>query len=191
MKGYVTALCLLLGAASRPGANTALLNFEGPQTERQRNLVTSNANDMVTNVTEAGRNAVQTGGKDGNQYLYIDVKDDLLKDAKVLYVRVVYLDKGADQWQLEYNSEADPATLAQPVRFKADTKAWTQQTFKIVDAQLTGALDGKADMRINDLADGAEIISSVTITDQGPGRHPVPQGRSRPSDQARWDQGQG
>jgi hypothetical protein len=168
MKGYTTALglSLLLGVAGIAGASTATLDFDtGKLTDAS---VPTGANGATTTVKEGTVNAVQTGGTADNQYLYVDVKDGLIAAGKTLYVQVEYLDKGTDTWQMEYNTDSDPATLAQPVVNKTDTGAWKSITFKQTDANLTGAGDGKSDLRINDNADGAEVIRKIVVTDLDP-----------------------
>lgn len=98
----------------------------------------------------------------------MNVKDGLFTAGKPLYIQVEYLDRGTDTWQMEYNSDSDPATLAQPVVVKYGTDVWKTITFKQIDAHLAGALDGKADLRINDNADGAEMIQRIVVTDVDP-----------------------
>jgi cellulose/xylan binding protein with CBM9 domain len=169
MKGYTTALglALLLGVAGASSAATAVIDFSDT-TKTVDAAVVDQTGGKITQVKEGTVNAAKTGGTADNQYLYIDVKDGLLAAGKPLYVQVTYLDRGTDTWQMEYNTDSDPATLAQPVVNKLDTGAWKTITFKQVDANLTGALDGKADLRINDNADGAETIQRVVISDVDP-----------------------
>jgi hypothetical protein len=169
MKGYTTALglSLLLGVAGFASATTAVVDFND-KTKTADASVVANADGKTTDVKEGTFNAVQTGGAAGNQYLYIDVKDALFKEGAPIWIQVEYLDKGTDTWQLEYNTADDPATLAQPVVNKNDTGAWKSITFKQVDVSFTGGQDGKADLRINDNADGPETIRRVLVSDIDP-----------------------
>jgi len=174
MKGYVAALglSLLLGAGGAATAATAVVDFSD-ETKTSNAKVVANDNGKTTPVTQADVKAVQTGGVEGNQYLYIDIQDDLFKDSKAVWVRVDYFDQGTDSFQLEYDStgeniDEDSIRALVPVRTKSDTKVWTQQTWQLLDFGLKGRQTGGADLRINDLADGPEIISKVTITDANP-----------------------
>jgi len=169
MKGYITALglSLLLGAAGGASAATAVINFNDAAQTVDATVV-KNADGAVTEVKEGTSTVAKTGGVEGSQYLYVDVKDGLIAAGKPVYIQVEYFDSGADTWQLEYNTVDDPATLAQPVVQKNDTKVFKTITFKQVNAELAGGLDGKADLRINDNADGAELIRRIVVTDIDP-----------------------
>jgi hypothetical protein len=170
MKGYLStlSLALLLGVAGAASATTAVLDLGDPTKSTDAKLV-ANADGKVTDVKEGTIAAVQTSGTDGtNGYLYIDVKNDLFKAGKPLFVRVDYLDKGTDTLQLEYDNDSDANTVARPVLYKYDTKAWTSQSFKIIDANLQGRQTGGSDLRINDNGDGPEVIRKVTVTDVDP-----------------------
>jgi hypothetical protein len=172
MKGYVTAvgLSLLLGAAGAAGAASAVLDLSDTTKSSNVTLV-ANADGKVSEVTEGGVKAVKTSGTaDGTAgYLYLDVKDDLFKDSKAVWVRVDYFDQGTDTFQVEYDTEAEPN---QPVptnpRLKTDTRVWTSYTVKLIDFSLQGRQEGKSDIRINDQGDGPDIISKVTVTDEDP-----------------------
>jgi hypothetical protein len=170
MKGYLStlSLALLLGVAGAASATTAVLDL-GDATKSTDAKLVANADGKVTNVKDGTIAAVQTSGTDGtNGYLYIDVKDGLFPAGKPLFVRVEYLDKGTDTLQLEYDSDDDANKVAQPVLSKYDTKAWTSQSFKIIDANLMGRQTGGSDLRINDNGDGPEVIRKVTVTDVDP-----------------------
>ena len=114
-------------------------------------------------------------------HLYLDVKDDLFKGAKALYMNVEYFNAGTDQFRVEYganevDADGNPtqnafAVANPPTKTKADTQTWTTQVFTLANPNLLGGMDGKADIRIDDMADGAEIIGRITISDADP-RHP-------------------
>jgi len=169
MKGYTTALALslLLGVAGFASAATAVIDFTD-STKNTDATVVKNADGAIADFKEGTFNVAKTGGAAGNQYLYVDVKDGLFNAGDTVYIQVQYFDAGTDTWQLEYNTDSDPATLAQPVVQKNDTKVWKSITFKQVDANLTGGLDGKADIRINDNADGSEEIRRILVTNIDP-----------------------
>jgi cellulose/xylan binding protein with CBM9 domain len=186
MKGYSTALglTLLLGVAGAASAATAVVDFRDP-TKTVDTTVVANANGKVTEVTQKGLKGVQTGGDGTNQFLYLDVKDDLFKGAKALYMNVEYFNASTDTFAVQYGSAVDDGsgTLtddalvgANPgVKVKSDTQTWTTQVFTLANPKLQGGMDGKADIRIDDLADGPEIIGRITISDEDP-RHPnIPQ----------------
>jgi len=187
MKGYSTALglTLLLGVAGAASAATAVVDFRDP-TKTVDATVVANAGGKVTEVTQKGEKGVQTGGDGTNQFLYLDVKDDLFKGAKALYMNVEYFNAGTDSFAVEYGGTVDDGsgTLtddallgANPgVKIKSDTQTWIrQQVFTLANPKLQGGMDGKADIRIDDLADGPEIIGRITISDEDP-RHPnIPQ----------------
>jgi hypothetical protein len=183
MKGYVTALCFttLLGLAGSASAATAVLDF-ADATKNAESKVVANADGATTAVEKAGRKGVQTSGADGtNGYLYLDVTDDLFKGAKALYMNVEYYNAGTDQFQVEYGAietDADGnktdnalAVANPPTKTKGDTQTWTTQVFTLPNPNLLGGMDGKADIRINDMGDGPEIIGRITISDEDP-RHP-------------------
>ena len=183
MKGYVTALCLplLLGAAVAANAHSAVLDLADPSKNVDAKVV-ANADGATTPVEKAGVKGVQTGGADGvSGYLYIDVTDNLFKDAKALYMNVEYFNGGTDQFRVEYGgieTDADGnrventiASANPPTKTKADTQAWTTQVFTLPNPSLAGGMDGKADIRIDDMGDGVEIIGRITISDDDP-RHP-------------------
>ncbi len=169
MKGYITALgvSLLLGVAGAASAATAIVDFTDT-TKSADAVVVKNADGAITEVKEGTVNAAQTGGKAGNQYLYVDVKDGLFKEGSTIYIRVEYFDQGTDTWQLEYPTADDAAVTAQPVVQKNDTRVWKSITFKQVDAVLNGQQDGKADFRINDNADGGEVVRRILVSDIDP-----------------------
>jgi hypothetical protein len=171
MKGSITALCLavLVSAAGAAGAATAVMDFTDATKTSNVTLVT-NADGATTEVTEGGIKAVQTSGTaDGTVgYLYLNVQDDLFKDATALWVRVDYFDQGTDTFAVEYDTEADPVMVAAPIRTKTDTRVWTSQTFKLIDFQLQGRQEGGSDLRISDQGDGPEIIRQVVVTDEDP-----------------------
>lgn len=181
MKGYISVLCLslLLGGARVAGAATAVIDFTDPTKASNVKLV-ANADGKVTDVTVAGVKAVQTSGKGGTAgYLYLDVQNDLFKNSKAVWVRVDYYDQGTDGFRLEYDSTGTAAADAFKAAFpnprkKFDTRVWTQQTFALAEFGLKGRQPGGSDVRINDLGDGPEIISKVTITDQDPDRVQFP-----------------
>ena len=186
MKGYSTALglTLLLGAAGAASAATAVLDLRDPSANSNVTMVT-NADGKITEVTQKGLKGVQTGGDGTNQFLYLDVKDDLFKGAKALYMNVEYFNAGTDSFAVEYGSAVDdgtgtltddPLLGANPgTKVKSDTQSWTTQVFTLANPKLQGGMDGKADIRIDDLADGPEIIGRISISDEDP-RHPnIPQ----------------
>jgi hypothetical protein len=172
MKGSITAVCLslLLGVAGAAGAATATLDLTDPTKTTNVTLV-ANDDGKTTEVTEGGIKAVQTSGADDGTYgyLYLNVKDDLFKDSKALWVRVDYFDQGTDTFQVEYDTEADPVQrVPTNPRLKADTRVWTSYTVKLIDFQLQGRQDGGSDVRISDEGDGPEIIRQVIVTDEDP-----------------------
>jgi hypothetical protein len=170
MKGYLStlSLALLLGMAGAAGATTAVLDFGDASKSTDAKLV-ANADGKVTDVKEGTIAAVQTSGTDGtNGYLYIDVKDGLFDKSKAVWARVDYIDKGSDTFQVEYDTDGEANMAAVPVRQKFDTKALTSQVFKLVGFQFKGRETGGADLRINDNADGPEIITRVAISDEDP-----------------------
>jgi hypothetical protein len=172
MKGSITALCLslLLGVAGGASAVTATLDFTDPTKTKDVALV-ANDDGKTTEVTEGGIKAVKTSGSDDGTvgYLYLNVTDDLFKDANTLWVRVDYFDQGEDTWHVEYDTEADPyARVASAARRKFDTRVWTSHTVKLINFQLQGRQDGGSDIAITDEGDGPEIIRQVIITDEDP-----------------------
>jgi hypothetical protein len=181
MKGYVTGLglSLLFGVAGAASAITATLDLGDPTKSVDATQVTSPADGKTTATSRANINAVSTAG-----FLYVDVKDDLFKNSKAVWAQVRYFDEGADQMAVQFNGvdvAADGTATDNDARAgnpnplqKFDTKVWYTQNFKLAAPKLAGKLDGKADFRIDDLGDGAEIIASITFTDEDPDTVRIP-----------------
>jgi hypothetical protein len=181
MKRFSTALmlALLLGSVGVADAATAVIDF-ADASKNQDAAIVANTDGKVTEVTQKDRKGVQTGA-DGGQYLYLNITDDLFKGAKALYMNVEYFNAGTDEFRVEYGGSMDDgsgtlideaAVVANPpVKVKADTQTWTSQVFTLAGPKLLGGLDGKADIRIDDMGDGPEIIGRITISDADP-RHP-------------------
>jgi hypothetical protein len=181
MKGFTTVatLALFLGAVGAAGAATAVIDFADASKNKDLALATP-ADGKVTEVTQQGRKGVQTGA-DGGHYLYLNVTDDLFKGAKVVYMNVEYFNAGTDSFQVEYGGTVDDGsgTLVEdaalianpPSKAKGDTQTWTSQIFTLATPVLKGGLSS-ADIRIDDLSDGPEIIGRVTISDADP-RRPI------------------
>src|ERR1051326_4319012 len=93
MKGYTTALALslLLGVAGFASAATAVIDFTD-STKNSNATVVKNADGAIADFKEGSTNVAKTGGAAGNQYLYVDVKDDLFKAGDTVYVQVQYYD---------------------------------------------------------------------------------------------------
>jgi hypothetical protein len=175
MKRYSTALMLALlwGSAGAAHAATAVIDF-GDASQNKDLAVVANADGKLTEVTE----------KDRSQYLYLNVTDDLFKGAKALYMNVEYFNAGTDSFQVEYGGSVDDGSGAfedsptvvgnPPSKVKADTQTWTSQVFTLATPKLQGGLEGKADIRIDDMADGPEIIGRITISDADPRRPNIP-----------------
>jgi hypothetical protein len=171
MKGYATALCLplLLGAAAAANATTAVIDFNTPSMTTANTLLLANApNGAVTMTNVAGRNAVQTGGTSDNEFLYIGLPKGLFKNSKSVWAVVDYYDQGTDQFQLHYDSNGSDTPSMENAITKHDTGAWTTHTFKMPQFGFTEGGPGGADVWIDDMADGPEIISKITVTDQDP-----------------------
>jgi hypothetical protein len=185
MKGYVTALglSLLLGAAGAASAITSVLDFNDPtKSTGDLTLVTSNADGKPTDSSRGSFKVKMTGGTDANRYIYVDVKDGLFDKSAALWMRVDYYDEGTDQFQIDYNGDDVDASTGDRTenavktgnpgsKQKFDTKSWTNQIFKLPNFRFFNGLPdpGKnADLRIDDLGDGPEIVSRITLTDQDP-----------------------
>jgi hypothetical protein len=171
MKGYLAALCLplLLGVAGAASATQAVVDFQDT-TKSSNAKVLDTADGKLTQVTVGGRKAVQTGGSNGtNGYIYVSLPKDLFKDAKAVWAQVEYFDQGTDTFQLEYDSKngTDQSAEANPVT-KHDTKAWATHTFILRDFNLQAGDANGADLQINDLGDGPEIIDKIIVTDLDP-----------------------
>jgi hypothetical protein len=185
MKGFAfaTTLALLLGTAGAAGAATAVIDFADPGQNKDAAIV-ANADGQFTEVTQKGRKGVQTGAG-GGQYLYINVTDNLFQGARALYLNVEYFNAGTDSFRVEYNGAVDDgsgelvddiaAVGNPPVKVKSDTQTWTSQVFTLANPRLAGGLDGSADIRIDDMGDGPEIIGRITISDVDPRRPNIPQ----------------
>jgi hypothetical protein len=51
---------------------------------------------------------------------------------------------------------------------KHDTKAWTSHTFTMPGFKLTQGLPGGADIKLDDLGDGPEVVDKIVVTDEDP-----------------------
>jgi hypothetical protein len=196
MKGYLAALGLplLLGLPAVANATTAVIDFNTPSmTTANTLLITNGPNGKTTTTNVGGRNAVQTGGTSDNQFLYIALPKGLFKSSKAVWAIVEYYDQGTDTFQLHYDSNGtDTASQEAPIT-KHDTKAWVSHTFKMPGADFTEQGPGGADVWIDDMADGPEVIDKITVTDEDPDlthfphidpAHPIKIGTF---DKAAWD----
>ncbi|MEU4477854.1 DUF2961 domain-containing protein [Micromonospora sp. NPDC023966] len=133
--------------------------------------------DGVTEgVSVAGRTARRTvPGRDPawSRQMYFDLDDELAFDgSRALTVTVEYLDTGADNFALEYDS-ANPDggplqgafTLAGRIT-KTDSGEWRTATFELPDARMANRQQGRFDFRIvAGVGDAeAETIHRVTVT---------------------------
>lgn len=111
--------------------------------------------------------ARRTDQASGSRYLYFDIDDRYLQGyAGPLAVEVTYLDRGDDQWHLEYDAgTAAPARTA-PVR-KGNSGTWKRQRFVLTDAIMRNGLAGM-DFRIDCEGDGDEIIHWVQVSKRVP-----------------------
>ncbi len=187
MKGYVTALgvSLLLGVVGAAGAATAVIDFHDRTHDSNAALVTDQAEGKLTDVTAAKLQGVKTSGDSSTEgFLYLNVQDDLFKDAPILYVDVQYFNQGKDSFGVKYNGvaiDADgnktdtPDLDAGPnPKVKGDTQTWSSQVFTLPNAKLNGSLPGKADIAITDKGDGPETIGRITISDTDPRSPSIP-----------------
>src|ERR1041385_3972686 len=87
MKGYLTALCLFLGAAGAASATTVTLDFNDTKNSTAHTQMLSSApNGAVTMMNVGGRNAVQTGGTADNEFLYVAVPKGAFDNSKAVWV---------------------------------------------------------------------------------------------------------
>jgi hypothetical protein len=176
MKGYIAALSLslLLGVAGAASATTAVIDFNDPSKSSANTLlVTSEANGKTTSVNVGGRKAVQTGGTSDNQFLYVALPKDLFKNSKTVWGVVEYYDQGTDTFTIHYTDTGGADTIIQAYGADAkvtkhDTKAWSTFSVQLTGFGFTEAGPGGADVWIDDLGDGPEIIDKIIVTDQDP-----------------------
>jgi hypothetical protein len=88
MKGYSTALALSLlvgiGGAARADIK-AVIDFDDRTRDSNATLVTDQSGSKLSDVTQDKQKGVQTSGDTSTEgFLYIDVKDDLFKNAPIL-----------------------------------------------------------------------------------------------------------
>src|SRR5262249_23614609 len=162
---YIPALCLslLLGVTAVASAKDVVIDFNDTKnTTANTQMLSSAPNGAVTNTNIGGRNAVQTGGTTDNEFLYIPLPKDASKEAKALWAVVEYYDQGTDKFTLSYDSSGTETKVTENPVTKHDTKAWLKHVFTLPGAAFTEGLDG-ADLKLDDLADGAEVIDQITV----------------------------
>jgi hypothetical protein len=176
MKGYTTALglSLLLGVVGAAGATTAVIDFnDSSKSTANTLLVTSEANGKATNLNIGGRNAVQTGGTSDNEFLYVTIPKGLFANSKTVWTVIEFYDQGTDQFGVHYTDTtgADVAVQSYGADAKVtkhDTKAWATYNTQLAGFGFTEAGPGSADVWIDDLGDGPEIIDKIIVTDEDP-----------------------
>jgi len=123
--------------------------------------------------TGAGRVIESESGKQGQDFfLYFDIDDQEIYSVpccgEEIYIDVVYLDQGRDEFRLDYDSH-DPGWPAEGAYTptssvtKTDTGELLTARFILADPRLANS-QGGADFRIWDNADGAEVIQQVSVT---------------------------
>ena len=105
-----------------------------------------------------------------NHYMYLKVDREFISGSNGhLTIRVTYLDRGNDRWELTYDSPTGPKT-ARPEGSdagwvqKTNTNRWRVATFHLTDAFFsTGTLAGGSDFQIDSTGDGNEWIHFVEV----------------------------
>ncbi|MHB1455853.1 MAG: DUF6259 domain-containing protein [Armatimonadota bacterium] len=137
--------------------------------------------------TNAVRNEVKCIEIEEKQspYLYLDVMDSsLLNERSILEVKVRYLDEGIGTFRVQYNSTdmyavpnqfpaADRNHKSSTIQHKRGTGLWRTVIFTLPDAQLTGAMNGGADIRVHTI-DSRLSIAKVTVTRKTVKETPIP-----------------
>ena len=122
------------------------------------------------NITSApeGRYTRRTDQASGNPAMYFDVDDGFLfGGSQEATIRVTYLDRGFDTWELQYASGHDIYQSAGIVT-KGATGQWVTATFPLVDIQFANRQPGGgrfpgSDFRIISRDDGDETIHFVEV----------------------------
>ena len=195
--------CALLGLACA-GAHaqkndTVTITLQTNNTAKPANQILLVEQDMgfTTVVKEGGITARSTAPPDGKtgQFLYFSTDPTFVgAPGKVsdLYVTVKFLDKGTDSFQLEYDAtnpdqnggdptSDDPATdihriagAPRDVVVKSDTGKYISHVFHLNSVWFGKRQEGGADFRIDDLGDGPEVISSVSVSKTNPVKLNIP-----------------
>ena len=166
---------------SGPGTPTlpktiAIHPGEGATTSDGLKLTSGGDTDtMVVSVGAPAVAAVRTGNGAalpssdsnavGDHYAQFQFPDALVFEGHPttsVVVDVEYWDSGTDAFRLEYDSTAGPFKATRRV-FKTDTGRLETARFVLADVHF-GNRDNGADLRVNDLGDGAETIRTVTFT---------------------------
>jgi serine/threonine protein kinase len=131
-------------------------------------------------VEDGGNTAWRTGGgeaievPEGNTeqdfYLYFAIDDERMFDlppGEEVYVDVVYLDQGTDEFLLQYDSHdpnwpADGGFTDSSVLTKTDTGEYQTARFYLTDPVFVNR-NGGGDLRLEDGHDGAEIIREIRV----------------------------
>ena len=115
-----------------------------------------------------GRYTRRTDQATGNPYMYLNVDDGYLYDGvNRVTINVTYLDRGADSWELQYDSTGDIYRSAGVIT-KSDTGAWRLVSFTLDDARFANRQPGGgkypgSDFRIWSRGDGDETIHFVQV----------------------------
>lgn len=104
----------------------------------------------------------------GKDALYFDIKDSFfsgrpLKGAYPLTIRVVYYDKGAGQWALQYDAVGNPTKTARVVT-KTDSGKWKERTVTVSDGYFGNRGPRGADLMLVNTDAEDDVFHMVELT---------------------------
>lgn len=104
----------------------------------------------------------------GKDTLYFGIDDGFFFDKPLdgvypVKVRVVYFDKGAGTWELQYDAVAGPQATALRVR-KTDTGRWLEKTVEISDGNFGNRCPRKSDLMLVNTDAEDDIFHMVDLT---------------------------
>jgi hypothetical protein len=109
-----------------------------------------------------GNNYMSFDVDNGWQYAGLRAKPDLKYK-----ISIIYLDHGSDTFSVEYKDEA--GLLKKLDVAKTATDKWIKKDWEITDIYLDDQMEGMTDFRINNNADGDEIVHMVQLWGSGEG----------------------
>jgi hypothetical protein len=174
MTRFTSGICLglVLALASFAEAKTVSIDYTGasPVSQGLTQVNTAQTKDGTTIIAQrGGKNVAMTGNSATNHYLYLAIDPAFKQGLKSAWLTVTYFDEGTDGFQIQYEGNADAHATADPAtRTKFNQKGFTHQTWHLTDFKLAGGEEGGADLRIDDMMDGPELIATVTVSDADP-----------------------
>jgi len=110
-----------------------------------------------------GRFARSIKIKDGKGGMYFDVNDDFAKTCKNVEIRIVWLDKGAGEWSVQYNSKKKSDKTLLTIK-NSNTGKWMEKTVPVTDAVFANKGERKSDISITTNSNETSVFHLLEVT---------------------------